>query len=149
MVGKTKKQSEEEKKKGETKKKPQMKDILAKKSGGKKSKKKWSKTKSKEKLQNSVFWTKANVDKLTKDVVAKEVYLSPSVVSDKLKVNVSLARAALQQLVQDGHIVPYQDETHSKFGLFVKSEKYLKDMAANAKPVEEKKGGKKEQQQKK
>ncbi len=48
---------------------------------------KWSKSKSKEKLNNAVFWTKPVWDKLLKDVVTKEAYLSPSVVSEKLKVN--------------------------------------------------------------
>ena len=50
--------------------------------------KKWSKSKSKEKLNNAVFWTKPVWDKLLKDVVAKEAYVTPSIISEKLKVNV-------------------------------------------------------------
>lgn len=49
---------------------------------------KWSKSKSKEKLNNAVFWTKPVWDKLLKDVVTKEAYLTPSVISEKLKINV-------------------------------------------------------------
>jgi len=142
-MGKTEKDKEKDKKKGETKKKPQMKDILAKKDkGGKGKKKKWSKTKTKEKLNNSVFWTKAAWDKLNKDVIAKEPYLSPSVVSEKLKVNVSLARAAIQQLMADGKIRPYQNEYHSRWGVFVKSDAYIKEQEAKPKEeVKDKKGG--------
>jgi len=49
---------------------------------------KWSKTKSKDKLNNVVFWTKPIWDKLSKDVIAKEAFVTPAVISEKLKVNV-------------------------------------------------------------
>jgi small subunit ribosomal protein S25e len=56
--------------------------------GGKGKKKKWSKSKSKDKLNNVVFWSKPVYDKLIRDVIAKEVYVTPSIISEKLKVNV-------------------------------------------------------------
>lgn len=144
-MAKTNTQKEKEKAKGATKKKPTMKDILdAKKSGGKGKKKKWSKTKSKEKLNNTVFWVKATWDKCSKDLIAKESYISPSVLSEKLKINLSLARAAIKQLVEEGRLAPYNDETHSRWGLFVKSQAFIKEL--EAKPVaaaeKDKKGGK-------
>jgi ribosomal protein S25 len=48
---------------------------------------KWSKTKSKDKLNNAVFWTKPVWDKLLKDVVAKEPFVTLSIISEKLKVS--------------------------------------------------------------
>ena len=150
-MGKTEKDKKDAKAKGADKKKPAMKDILAKKAGGKSKKKKWSKTKSKEKLNNSVFWTKSIWDKVSKDTVAKENYLTPSIVSEKCKVNVSLARQALQVLQEEGKIVPYNGVSHSKFSLFVKSQAFQKEV--DAKPVEvdknAKKGGEKKAPQEK
>ena len=145
-MGQTKTQKDKAKTKADTKKKPTMKDILAKKkAGGKGKKKKWSKTKSKEKLNNTVFWLKATWDKCSKDLIAKESYISPSVISDKLKVNLSLARAAIKQLVEDGKLTPYNDETHARWGVFVKSQAFIKEL--EDKPVvaveKEKKGGQK------
>ena len=49
---------------------------------------KWSKTKSKDKLNNVVFWTKPLLDKLNRDVIAKELYITPTLISEKLKINV-------------------------------------------------------------
>ena len=51
-------------------------------------KKKWSKTKTKERTNNAVFFTKSIWDKLNKDVIVKEPYITPGVISDKLKLNV-------------------------------------------------------------
>merc|ERR1712072_945091 len=69
--------------------KKSMKDFLAKtKSGASKSKKKWSKGKVREKLNNAVTFK----------------LVTPSVISERLKVNGSLARRAIQQLLQAGSI---------------------------------------------
>merc|ERR1719494_828817 len=72
-------------------------------SGGKAKKKKWSKGKVRDKLNNMVFFDKATYDKLLKEV-PKYTLITPSVVSERLKVHVSLARAALLQLKADGAI---------------------------------------------
>ena len=126
-----------------------MKDILAKKSG-KGKKKKWSRTKSKEKLNNTCYWTKAAWTKLTTDIIMKEPFITPSLVSDKLKLNASLARAGIQELLKEGLLQPYNNETHSKWGLFVRSAK--SQIEADKKAVEDagkdKKGGDKKQQKK-
>lgn len=110
--------------------------------GGKGKKKKWSKTKSKDKVDKAVFWTKNLHDKLIKDVVAKESYLTPSLISEKLKINVSLARQAIRSLREDNQIAPVS-EYHHKYCCFTKTANFVP-------PVVEKKeatakGGKKQQ----
>eukprot|EP01098_Paradermamoeba_levis_P005731 TRINITY_DN23_c0_g1_i3.p1 TRINITY_DN23_c0_g1~~TRINITY_DN23_c0_g1_i3.p1 ORF type:complete len:122 (-),score=54.64 TRINITY_DN23_c0_g1_i3:96-461(-) len=69
--------------------------------GGKQKKKKWSKGKVKEKLQNLVVFDKATYDKLLKEVPTYKL-ITPSIISDRLKVNGSLARRALVHLESKG-----------------------------------------------
>eukprot|EP01064_Diplonema_japonicum_P003930 TRINITY_DN125_c0_g1_i1.p2 TRINITY_DN125_c0_g1~~TRINITY_DN125_c0_g1_i1.p2 ORF type:complete len:112 (+),score=47.46 TRINITY_DN125_c0_g1_i1:44-379(+) len=71
--------------------------------GGKAKKKKWSKGKTREQLNNAVMWDKNLVDKLERDVPKYKV-ITVSVISDRLKVNGSLARVALSHLVAKGMI---------------------------------------------
>merc|ERR1719515_514146 len=54
--------------------------------GGRSKKKKWSKGKVKEKLQNAVMFDKATFDKMLKEI-PKAKLITPSVVSERLKVN--------------------------------------------------------------
>merc|ERR1712151_81364 len=107
--------------------------------GGKGKKKKWSKTKSKEKVNNAVFWTKPVWDKLLRDVVGKETYVTPSIISEKLKLNVSLAREAIRQLLADNQIAPTNGEYQYRFCNFVKTANFV---APIAEKKEEKKGKK-------
>merc|ERR1712007_349987 len=72
-------------------------------SGGKAKKKKWSKGKVRDKLNNLVLFDKATYDKLYKEVPSYKL-ITPSVVSERLKVRGSLARAALQELHSKGLI---------------------------------------------
>merc|ERR1711937_986963 len=72
-------------------------------SGGKAKKKKWSKGKVRDKLNNMVLFDKATYEKLLKEV-PKYTLITPSVVSERLKVRVSLARAALLDLKEKGLI---------------------------------------------
>merc|ERR1719352_72609 len=65
--------------------------------GGKAKKKKWSKGKTRDKLNNLVLFDKATYDKLYKEVPTYKL-ITPSVVSERLKVRGSLARRALQEL---------------------------------------------------
>merc|ERR1711883_15105 len=91
-------------KKGATGSKKTMKDFLAKtKSGASKSKKKWSKGKVREKLNNAVTFDQATYDKMMKEAATFKL-VTPSVISERLKVNGSLARRAIQQLLQAGSI---------------------------------------------
>ena len=147
-MGKTDKQKANEKAKGDKKNagkdkvKPKVPKVL-KPGGGAVKKKKWSAAKSKDKLNLSVFWTKQAHEKL-KDLVAKEAYLTPSKVSDKLKVNVSCAREALQELIKNEVLKPV-DEYHSKYCCFVKGPKYVEESKAKKEGGKE---GKKKQDKK-
>ncbi|KAJ8977642.1 hypothetical protein NQ317_003620, partial [Molorchus minor] len=71
--------------------------------GGKAKKKKWSKGKVRDKLNNQVLFDKATYEKLYKEVPSYKL-ITPSVVSERLKVRGSLARRALIELQQKGLI---------------------------------------------
>lgn len=62
---------------------------------------KWSKGKVRDKLNNQVLFDKATYDKLLKEVPSYKL-ITPSVVSERLKVRGSLARRALTELLQKG-----------------------------------------------
>ncbi|KAL7632437.1 UNVERIFIED_CONTAM: hypothetical protein RMT77_017213 [Armadillidium vulgare] len=72
-------------------------------SGGKAKKKKWSKGKVRDKLNNLVLFDKATYDKLLKEVPSYKL-ITPSVVSERLKITGSLARRALEELQSKGLI---------------------------------------------
>merc|ERR1712189_73642 len=59
--------------------------------GGKAKKKKWSKGKTRDKLNNLVLFDKATYDKLYKEVPTYKI-ITPAIVSERLKVRGSLAR---------------------------------------------------------
>merc|ERR1712072_959482 len=71
--------------------------------GGKAKKKKWSKGKSRDKLNNLVLFDKNTYDKLYKEVPTYKL-ITPSIVSERLKVRGSLARKALIELQDEGKI---------------------------------------------
>ena len=73
------------------------------KSRGKAKKKKWSKGKVRDKLNNLVLFDQATYDKLCKEVPNYKL-ITPAVVSERLKIRGSLARAALQELLSKGLI---------------------------------------------
>merc|ERR1712176_1252772 len=73
--------------------------------GAKAKKKKWSKGKTREKLDNAVMWEKGTLAKLESEVPKYKV-ITISVISERLKVNGSMARAALVHLEQKGAIKP-------------------------------------------
>merc|ERR1711862_438707 len=72
-------------------------------SGGKAKKKKWSKGKTRDKLNNLILFDKPTYEKLYKEVPSYKL-ITPSVVSERLKVRASLARFALEELVEKGLI---------------------------------------------
>merc|ERR1712193_334997 len=67
--------------------------------GGKKSKKKWSKGKSRDKLQNMCLFDKPTYDRVLKEVPNYKV-ITPSIVSDRMKIRGSLARRAIKELYE-------------------------------------------------
>merc|ERR1711920_221285 len=71
--------------------------------GGKAKKKKWSKGKSRDKLNNLVLFDKNTYDKLYKEVPTYKL-IAPSIVSERLKVRGSLARRALDEMEEKGLI---------------------------------------------
>ncbi|KAJ5332632.1 40S ribosomal protein S25 [Elasticomyces elasticus] len=71
--------------------------------GGKKQKKKWSKGKVKDKAQHAVVLDKATNDKLQKDVQSYRLITVATLV-DRLKINGSLARQALNDLEANGQV---------------------------------------------
>jgi len=71
--------------------------------GGKAKKKKWSKGKSRDKLNNLVLFDQNTYEKLYKEVPTYKL-ITPSIVSERLKVRGSLARRALLELSDKGLI---------------------------------------------
>lgn len=68
---------------------------------------KWSKGKVRDKLNNQVLFDKPTYEKLLKEVPAYKL-ITPSVVSERLKVRGSLARKALEELLHKGqHCILY------------------------------------------
>ena len=85
--------------------------------GGKKSKKKWSKGKSRDKLQNLCLFDKATFDRVMREVPKYKVHhylsyysnsiaqvITPSIVSDRMKIRGSLARRVIKELHTMGKI---------------------------------------------
>ncbi|KAF7142570.1 hypothetical protein RHSIM_Rhsim05G0072800 [Rhododendron simsii] len=64
---------------------------------------KWSKGKQKEKVNNMVLFDKATYDKLLSEA-PKYKLITPSILSDRLRVNGSLARKAIRDLMARGVI---------------------------------------------
>jgi small subunit ribosomal protein S25e len=64
---------------------------------------KWSKGKQKEKVNNMVLFDQATYDKLLVEV-PKYKLITPSVLSDRLRINGSLARRAIKELMAKGTI---------------------------------------------
>jgi len=71
--------------------------------GGGKKKKKWSSGKNRDKLQNQVLFEEETYEKLMKEI-PKMKLVTPSVISDRLRVNGSLARYAIKELEEKGLI---------------------------------------------
>ncbi|EXC04421.1 40S ribosomal protein S25 [Morus notabilis] len=75
----------------------------AKSGGGKQKKKKWSKGKQKEKVNNMVLFDPATYDKLLSEA-PKYKLITPSILSDRLRISGSLARKAIRELMARGLI---------------------------------------------
>merc|ERR1712048_1536421 len=85
--------------------------------GGKAKKKKWSKGKTRDKLNNLVLFDKATYDKLYKEVPTYKI-ITPAIVSERLKVRGSLARKALIELCNKGVIK--QVVKHSRMAIYTR-----------------------------
>merc|ERR1712072_1266183 len=89
----------------------------AKKGAGAK-KKKWSKGKVREKLNNLVVFDQATYDRMLAEV-SKFKLVTPSAISERLKVNGSLARRAITKLLEAGLIRPI--EKHSRLSIYTRN----------------------------
>merc|ERR1719160_1844342 len=90
-------------------KEAKMKAAMA---GGKSKKKKWSKGKVKEKLANLVMFDQATYDKMMKEI-PKAKLITTAVVSERLKVNGSVARQAIRHLEEKGLIAHVGEKHHA------------------------------------
>merc|ERR1712241_763691 len=81
-------------------KEAKMKAAMA---SGKSRQKKWAK--GKEKLANLVMFNEQTYDKMVKEI-PKAKLITVAVVSERLKVNGSVAKVAIRHLEEKGHIAP-------------------------------------------
>ncbi|KAH9424342.1 40S ribosomal protein S25 [Dermatophagoides pteronyssinus] len=100
--------------------------------GGKAKKKKWSKGKVRDKLNNLVLFDKATYDKFVKEVPSYKL-ITPSLVSERLKVRSSLAKRALSELHEKG-LIRLIEKHHSQM-IFTRNTKA--DDAPEVEEVEE------------
>ena len=96
-------------------KEAKMKAAMA---GGKSKKKKWAKGKVKEKLANMVMFDKATYDKMMKEI-PKAKLVTVAVVSERLKVNGSVARVCIRHLEEKGLIAPV-GEKHAACSIYTR-----------------------------
>ncbi|KAM3184804.1 hypothetical protein ACTXT7_007648 [Hymenolepis weldensis] len=87
--------------------------------GGKAKKKKWSKGKVRDKLNNASLFDKSTYDKFVKEIPQSRL-ITPSSVSERMKIRVSLARAGLQELVKQG--VLRQISSHHAQQIYVRQD---------------------------
>lgn len=66
---------------------------------------KWSKGKVRDKLNNLILFDKATYDKFSKEVPTYKL-ITPSVVSERMKIRGSLAKQALRALCREGKSQP-------------------------------------------
>ena len=72
----------------------------------------------KEKLANAVLFDKTTYERMLNDT-PKQKLITPSIISEKLKVNGSLARKAVKELVAKGLIKPKL--THHKQAIYTRN----------------------------
>merc|ERR1711967_72884 len=96
------KKKDDKKAGGKSDSKKNLKDFLAKsKSGASAKKKKWSKGKVREKLNNMVCFDQNTYDRMMKEAATFKL-VTPSAISERLKINGSLARRSIQELLKAG-----------------------------------------------
>merc|ERR1712178_190244 len=109
----------DDKKGGKTDSKKSLKDFMgtAKKGAGAK-KKKWSKGKVREKLNNLVVFDQQTYDRMLAEVKNFKL-VTASAISERLKVNGSLARRAITKLLEAGLIRPV--EVHARQQIYTRN----------------------------
>ncbi|KNC45983.1 S25 ribosomal protein [Thecamonas trahens ATCC 50062] len=81
-------------------------------------KKKWSKTRSRDKIENAVF---ANEEKYAEIMaeVPKYRLITPSIIAERMRVNGSVARAAIKDMLAEGLII--EVSTHRSQSIYTKA----------------------------
>merc|ERR1712046_169416 len=103
-MGMPPKKKDDKKSGGKADSKKNLKDFLAKsKSGASAKKKMWSKGKVREKLNNMVCFDQNTYDRMMKEAATFKL-VTPSAISERLKINGSLARRSIQELLKAGTI---------------------------------------------
>merc|ERR1712118_564714 len=98
------KKKDDKKSGGKSDSKKNLKDFLAKSKGGASAKKKkWSKGKVREKLNNMVVFDQNTYDRMMKEAATIKL-VTPSNISERLKINGSLARRSIKELLKAGTI---------------------------------------------
>ena len=95
--------------------------AMAASSGGRAKKKKWSKGKQQDKLNNSVIFDKTSAERLLKEL-PKLKFITPSIVSERFRITVSLARQAIKELEAKNVFHRVGSFHHAQF-LYSRSEK--------------------------
>lgn len=75
---------------------------------------KWSKGKSKDKLNYAVMYDQATLDKLMNEV-PKMKLVTPYTICERLRINASLARRGIRELHSKGLIRPVGEQHHSHY----------------------------------
>ncbi|OMH85942.1 40S ribosomal protein S25 [Zancudomyces culisetae] len=102
-----------------------------------KNKKKWSKGKTKDKVNNAITFDAPTLEKVKKEIPAYKL-ITPSILVDRLKINGSLARRALRDLHANGSIKLIS--SHGSQLIYTRT--VAAAAAEEAAPVEVKKGKK-------
>ncbi|CDJ42291.1 R1 protein, putative [Eimeria tenella] len=82
--------------------------------GSKKSKKKWSKGKSKDKLNYAVMFDAGTLEKFLSEV-PKMKLVTPFSICERFRINASLARRGIRELYRQQQLRPLGDQHHSHY----------------------------------
>ena len=92
---------------------------------------KWSKGKSRDKLANLALFDKATYDKLIKEVPSYKL-ITPAIVSERMRVRVSLARRAISLMVEKNRIK--EVSKHATIGIYTRATAAAATAAPTGKP---------------
>ncbi|KAM3129397.1 hypothetical protein pb186bvf_018471 [Paramecium bursaria] len=117
------------------------KDAIAKaaSSRSKTTKKKWTKGRNKDKLNNAVFLDAQQYKQIDAQVSKLGSLVTVSVLSDKFKINGSLARKVLKHFETKGVLVPVGDQHNSQYIYTVSAQVQADQKAAAAAQAEQQK----------
>ncbi|CAD8192160.1 unnamed protein product [Paramecium octaurelia] len=98
----------------------------------KQTKKKWTKGRAKDKLNNAVFLDQASYKQIETQLPKMGALITVSTVSDKFKVNGSLARRCIRHFAKSGLLVPAGDQNSKQYIFTVNAQVVAAQKAAAA-----------------